>query len=67
MGQIPTLLSVKVLVLKIVPKSMAYEVRPKKYSSVMLAEMHVLFILKFRRWWSKKKTQGRIADFCLTW
>lgn len=66
MGQIPTLLSVKVLVLKIVPKSMAYEMCPKNYSSVMMAELHVLFILKFR-WWSKKKKQGRIADFCLTW
>jgi hypothetical protein len=49
MGQIPTLLSVKVLVLKTVPKSMAYEVRPENYSSLVMNEMHVLFILKFRR------------------
>jgi hypothetical protein len=66
MGQIPALLSVRVLVLKIVPKSMAYEVHPKNYISAML-EMHVLCILKFRNWWSKKKKKGRIADFCFTW
>jgi len=64
MGQIPTLLSVRVLVLKIVPKSKACEVHPKNYSSVVMTEIHVLCILKFRRWWSKKKKQhGRIADF----
>jgi len=63
MGQIPTLLSVRVLVLKIVPKSKACEVHPYNYSSVVMTEMHVLCIVKFRRWWEKKKKQGRSADF----
>jgi hypothetical protein len=66
MGQIPALLSVRVLVLKTVLKPMAYEVCPKNYISVVMSEMHVLCIFKCRKWWSKK-TQGRIADFCLTW
>jgi hypothetical protein len=42
MGQIPTLLSVKVLVLKTLPKSMAYEVRPENYNSVVMTETRVL-------------------------
>lgn len=62
-GQIPTSLSVRVLVLKTVPKSKACEVCPQNYSSVVMTEMHVLCIWKFRRWWSKKKKRGRIADF----
>lgn len=63
MGQIPTLLSVRVSVLKTVPKSKACEVRLENYSSVVMTDIHVLCILKFRRWWSKKKKQGIIADF----
>jgi hypothetical protein len=59
MGQIPVLLSVRVLVLKIVPKSVAYEVGPKNYVSVVTSEMHVLCILKFRKWWSKKKKKRK--------
>lgn len=56
MGQIPTLLSVRVSVLKTVPKSEACEVRPKNHSSVVMTEIHVLCILKVRRWWIKKKS-----------
>jgi hypothetical protein len=63
MGQIPTLLSVRVLVLKIVPKSKACEVCPKNYTSLVMTAMRVLCIFIFRRWWNKKKKQGRIADF----
>jgi hypothetical protein len=59
MGQIPALLSVRVLVLKIVPKSMAYEVHPKNYISVVMSEIHVLCILKFREWWSKIKKKKK--------
>jgi len=49
--------------LKTVPKSKACEVRLENYSSVVMTDIHVLCILKFRRWWSKKKKQGIIADF----
>jgi hypothetical protein len=45
MGQIPTLLNVKVLVLKIMP----YEARPEDGSYKAMAEVQVLHVLKCGR------------------
>jgi hypothetical protein len=63
MGQIPTLLSVRVLVLKIVPKSKACEVHPKNYNSLVVTETHCIVYFEIQEMVEQKKKQGRIADF----